>query len=132
MYNRHSLQEKFDLVQECRSSGLSDYQWCKKNNIPNSTFYSWVKQLQKRAYAVPERAEEVALPTAHSKPDIVKLNIVEQEDFIPQPFNAHTSTPISDSCAIEVVLNNATIKISNNASPILLQSLMACLGGAVC
>lgn len=32
---------------ECRSSGLSDYQWCMEHNINPSTFYNWVKKDQK-------------------------------------------------------------------------------------
>ena len=37
-----------NIIQECRASGKSDYQWLQENNIAVSTFYYHVKQLQKR------------------------------------------------------------------------------------
>ncbi len=72
MRSKFTKQQKFDMVMECRNSGLSDYMWCKKHDIQSSTFYSWVKQLKRDGANVPERtyAEDYHLD---SKPDIVKL-----------------------------------------------------------
>ena len=55
MRNKFTTQQKFDMVMECRSSGLSDYMWCKKHDIQTSTFYSWVKQLKRNGANVAER-----------------------------------------------------------------------------
>lgn len=128
MNAHHTLQEKYALVQECRNSGLSDYQWCKRNHIPNSTFYSWVKQLQKKSYAVPDRDGYVPMAVPADKPEIVRLDIVEDnaEKLVPNEKN-----PI-DNCAIELMLGGASVKISNNATPELIKSVMACLGGILC
>lgn len=49
MRRSYTKQEKFDYVMECRSSGLLDYQWCRKNNISPSTFYNWTQQLKNQA-----------------------------------------------------------------------------------
>lgn len=38
----------YDLIQKCRTSGKSDYQWLKDNNIKSPTFYYHVKQLRKK------------------------------------------------------------------------------------
>ena len=43
------------MVMDCRSSGLSDYMWCKKHDIQTSTFYSWVRRLKRNGTNVPER-----------------------------------------------------------------------------
>ena len=96
----HTLQEKYTLVQECRNSELSDYQWCKRNHIPNSTFYSWFKQLQKKSYALPEREDYVPMAMPTDKPEIVRLDIVEDhaEKLMPSE-----KVPI-DNCAIELIL----------------------------
>lgn len=59
------------LIQECRSSGLSDYQWCMKNGRPHFSFYSWVTRLRAEACStVPSKAVSIS-----EKQDIVKLGI---------------------------------------------------------
>lgn len=39
---RVSREEQLKLIMECRSSGLSDYQWCEAHGIHAGTFYNWV------------------------------------------------------------------------------------------
>lgn len=51
---RRTADEQYQLIMECRSSGLSDYQWCTEHNINPGTFYNWVKRLRKKAcYDIP-------------------------------------------------------------------------------
>ena len=58
---RRTADEQYQLIMECRSSGLSDYQWCTEHNINPGTFYNWVKRLRKKAcYDIPS-----ATPTAY-------------------------------------------------------------------
>ena len=45
----------YELVMQCRKSGLSDRQWCLDNDIVPSTFYYWVRRLRQHAcYDLPE------------------------------------------------------------------------------
>ena len=37
---RRTADEQYQLIMECRSSGLSDYQWCTEHNINPGTFYN--------------------------------------------------------------------------------------------
>ena len=40
-YNaRVPADQQFQLIMECRNSGLSDYQWCKEHGIHSLTFYN--------------------------------------------------------------------------------------------
>ena len=39
--------EQMKLIMECRQSGLSDYQWCQRQDINVGTFYNWVSKLAK-------------------------------------------------------------------------------------
>ena len=39
--------EQIKLIMECRQSGLSDYQWCQRQDINVGTFYNWVSKLRK-------------------------------------------------------------------------------------
>ncbi len=36
----------YELVMQCRRSGLSDRQWCLDNDIVPRTFYCWVRRLR--------------------------------------------------------------------------------------
>ena len=46
---------QYELIMECRSSGLSDAQWCLEHGIKPGTFYNWVSKLKKKAcYDLPE------------------------------------------------------------------------------
>jgi transposase-like protein len=51
---RKSADEQYELIMECRNSGLSDYQWCQEHDINPGTFYNWVKRLRRKAcYDIP-------------------------------------------------------------------------------
>ena len=49
-----------ELITQCRSSGLTDRQWCIENGIPVSTFYYHVRALRKKACEVPEAVDAAA------------------------------------------------------------------------
>lgn len=53
---RISRDEQFQLIMECRRSGLSDYQLCEANGVLPGTFYMWVIRLKKAGYAIPDTA----------------------------------------------------------------------------
>ena len=59
---QENLSEKdrywLNIIQECRASGKSDYQWLQENNIAAPTFYYQVKQLRKR----PVKFQAVMVP----------------------------------------------------------------------
>ena len=39
---------QYQLIIECRSSDLTDFQWCKEHGIHPGTFYNWVSRLRKK------------------------------------------------------------------------------------
>ena len=73
---RRSAQEQYRLIMECRSSGMTDYQWCAANGIKVGTFYSWVKRLKKNYdFDIPERYRMNIKPSP--KQDVVRLDVVD-------------------------------------------------------
>ena len=48
--------EQLKLINECRTSGMTDIDWCREHGIAVSTFYYWVKQLRKEAAQIPAPA----------------------------------------------------------------------------
>ncbi len=58
---RRTADEQYQLIMECRSSGLSDYQWCTEHNINPGTFYNWVKRLRKKLVMIPPLPQDAAI-----------------------------------------------------------------------
>jgi transposase-like protein len=76
---RKSIEEQYALVIECRSSGLSNQQWCMQHDIKPGTFYNWVKRLrQKACYDIPAATDRDAL-TASVRQEVVKVDIVPDQ-----------------------------------------------------
>ena len=74
---RRSAEEQYNLIMECRSSGLSDQQWCLQHDINPGTFYNWVKRLRaKKCYDIPAATGRAGLTTA-VKQDVVKVEILQ-------------------------------------------------------
>ena len=55
-----------ELISQCRSSGLTDRQWCIQNGIPTSTFYYHVKALRKKACEIPETSVAATQKQEHA------------------------------------------------------------------
>ncbi len=128
MQIRFSKQQKFDMIMECRSSGLSDYMWCKKQGISSSTFYSWVKQLRKAGAQLPERTYAESYH-CDSKPDVVKLEVVnERPDEVAPPL---ALPGVATNYSIEINIGSADIRIANDVDPKLFHQLMSSLRGVL-
>lgn len=125
---RRSANEQYELIMECRSSGLSDQQWCLQHDINPGTFYNWVKRLKaKKCYDIPPATGRDGL-TASVKQDVVKVEILpdpsgqihetavsahstDTEQIRPQPLTALftvTGTNVSSSLsfALKQTLTN--------------------------
>ena len=69
----------YDLVMQCRKSGLSDKQWCINNDIAPSTFYCWIKKLRQQAcYQVPEHNFRHNTNVTAEKQDVVCVNVLPE------------------------------------------------------
>ena len=73
---RRNDQEWMEIIQECRSSGLSDQAWCHEHNIPVSTFYYHIRHLQKQACEVPAPAGKSPGPPQQ----VVPLQVIDRID----------------------------------------------------
>ena len=79
-----------NLITQCRSSGLSDRQWCIENGIPVSTFYYHVRALRKKACEVPKVAD-----TAAQKQEVVQIPLWEMEQHPSDTAALHTTLDLS-------------------------------------
>ena len=72
-----------ERIAQCRSSGLTDRQWCIENGIPVSTFYYHVRALRKKACEVPETVGIIA-----QKQEVVQIPLWETEPQAPDTVSA--------------------------------------------
>lgn len=132
-----SAQERYNLVMECRKSGLSDCAWCKERGIPQSTFYNWVVFLRKKGITEIDTVRPAAIiPQVQ---EIVKLDIVPDGESVETPLKAIPNglpmqLPPETAMApvIEITLNGTTVKFSNDVRPELMKATLQFLGGALC
>ena len=122
------------LIMECRTSGLSDYQWCEQNGINKSSFYNWVNRLRKAGYQFPDfESKKHNLPT---KQEVVKVEVLSnklEESRVIEKQNARTLksvVTVSDHApAVEIQMAGTTIKFFNSTNPEILKYTLEYLGG---
>ena len=86
------------LITQCRSSGLTDRQWCIENGIPVSTFYYHVRALRKKACEVPE-----AVDAAAQKQEVVQIPLWEMEQHTSMVPSASHPLPSVWKCRASVL-----------------------------
>ena len=129
-------QDRFDLIMECRSSGLTDYQWLKENGISKSTFYHWISQFRKKGYPnineIPEPLKQSS-PHKAQRQEVVKINVIPgRQEVLEQNAPVYPVQPTSEmSPVIEITTGSATVRLTNDASPELLAVVLRSLGGSI-
>lgn len=123
-----SRDEQYRLIMECRSSGLSDFQWCVEHGIKPGTFYNWVKRLRQQGCA------NLPSSVGQSSSKEAKQEVVKIERSADVSVSTSTAPVFSGSnngdCAehaIELLLPGVTIRIRNGAEPRLLEQTLQCL-----
>ena len=113
--SRVPKEEQLKLINECRTSGMTDIDWCREHGIAVSTFYYWVKQLRKEAAQIPAPAYGHS-ENPRPKQDVVPIDIVPEQHTASQMLNSNLDNPHT----IEVSMKDITVRISNDADPVLL------------
>ena len=97
------------LITACRSSGLSDRDWCRNNGIAPSSFYKAISRLRSEACAVTAVPHE-KLPAVQ---EAVEINLAD--------FEARTITSRDSGCskesstAVRVNVGGISLEITNDA-----------------
>lgn len=112
------------MITECYQSGISVYVWCKENNIPSGTFYSWVHQLKKSGYQLPGNAlKKEFLP---QKQEVVQVSILPDSKEI-QPLVQNTDRNPSSICPVSTMIlktNDFSLDIPNGTDPDLMSAVL--------
>ena len=99
---------------------MTDADWCRENDIAVSTFYNWVSRCRKTAADQIPAANYGHLEVPRPKQDVVPIDIVPEH--IPEQHTAlqMQNSYLDNSHTIEVAMKDITIRISNDADPVLL------------
>ena len=99
---------------------MTDADWCRENGIAVSTFYNWVSRCRKAAPDQIPAANYGHLEAPRPKQDVVPIDIVP--DHIPEQHTASQmqNSYLDNSHTIEVAMKDITVRISNDADPVLL------------
>lgn len=122
--SRVPKEEQLKLINECRTSGMTDTDWCRKHGI-GSTFYYWVKQLRKEVAQIPAPAYGHSENPRH-KQDVVPI------DIVPERFPVQHTPYLDNSHTLEIILGFATIRVTNETDPQLLSRTLQILKGSLC
>ena len=125
----YSVEQRLGLINDCYTSGLSVYAWCKEKQIAPGTFYSWIHYLKKQGCklpdVVPENLRDKPVKEIH---EIVKVNIVEETKFIkPEPNTLYRETE-NISCnsisSIRMQIADVTLDIPESVNPAFLSQVL--------
>ena len=125
----YSVEQRLGLINDCYTSGLSVYAWCKEKQIAPGTFYSWIHYLKKQGCklpdVVPENLRDKPVKETH---EIVKVNIVEETKFIkPEPNNLYRESE-TISCdtisSIRMQIADVTLDIPESVNPAFLSQVL--------
>lgn len=115
----------YDIIQQCRTSGKSDYQWLQEHNIKPPTFYYHVKQLRKKACEIPETSKGILQPEVQ---EVVPVFFEKEEVTASNTSAAPVFTESPDNLtAIRLQIHGVYIEISNSASQTVIQNTLSAL-----
>ncbi len=121
--------EQYQLIMQCRQSGLSDHQWCLEHDIHPGTFYNWVRRLRQNPdLVIPERTE----PQSGSAPrqEVVKVELTPSD---PSPCQeTYPRSFCEPSSGMELSFRGINLRIPNGTDPQLLGHLLSVLKELPC
>ena len=118
---RVPVEERYRLIMECRKSELSDHQWCLNNDINPGTFYNLVKRFCKNDCGdIPEKNQLSTYEQSHQEVVKIEMNSIS----VPADMNKNT-----DTVAMELMIGNMNLRISNETDPLLLAKTIQTITG---
>lgn len=119
-------EEQYQLIMECRRSGLSDQQWCLAHDIKPGTFYNWVRRLrQKGCQDIPVATGKTAcksLPQEVVKIERSQVALTQTDDT-----SAHQL-----ATSMELSVGNICLRIPNGTDPLLLAQTIKTISELLC
>ena len=115
-----------ELICQCRSSGLSDWQWCRENGISTSSFYRHLKKFR-NAVIIPHPDGTAVGSTGEPVQEVVPL-LIRDEPSIPAHIHDETVRK-DDAPAVRLTIRGISFDIYNHAGSELISSILHAVEG---
>lgn len=126
----HKQDEIYKIVMDCRTSGLSDFQWCKANGVNPSSLYRWVEKLKSMGRDIPDKVKGSVVKNLPQ--EVVKLEVspTDSQHIIAAEQNTPISTTFVNRSVpvMEITVGKLTTRFTNDVNPELLKETLLCLG----
>ena len=116
MSQRRSQEKWLDIIQECRSSGYTDREWCMQNGIAISTFYKHLKHFREHA---PNIEVAPARTVVQEQQEVVSVDFFENAP-------AH-NLPNNHEVALHLNMGNVSIDVLNGADKSTIENTLLAL-----
>ena len=131
-----TVEERLRIINECRQSGLTANEWCRRHGLRWNTYHTWVTRLRKKGLL--ETAATVPTVVIHepSLPEIVKVDLTGRKEISPAGLTsagiwqeAEELEPGGINAVMEIDLGRIRIRATNQANPTLLAEVIRQIGG---
>ena len=121
---RRTLNDWYDLITECRQSGLSDAKWCYQKGINRHAFNAAIKRLRRKAVAIPSPSSIDIDHLPLIQQDVVQVSILPDATVSPAEIPSSVPPHFDNSHTIKITYRDATIEVCNDADPVLLSKML--------
>ena len=124
----YSVEQRLDFINDCYSSGLSVYAWCREKEIAPGTFYSWIHHLKKQGCRLPDTVpESLRKKSVKETHEIVKIDVIEETTSIKQNPTLYPK-PETISCSsmssIRIQVVDVTLDVPESINPAFLSQVL--------
>ena len=124
----YSVEQRLDFINDCYSSGLSVYAWCREKEIAPGTFYSWIHHLKKQGCRLPDTVPEcLRKKSVKETHEIVKIDVIEETTSIKQNPTLYPK-PETISCSsmssIRIQVADVTLDVPESINPAFLSQVL--------
>ena len=124
----YSVEQRLDFINDCYSSGLSVYAWCREKEIAPGTFYSWIHHLKKQGCRLPDTVpENLRKKSVKETHEIVKIDVIEETTSIKQNPTLYPK-PETISCSsmssIRIQVADVTLDVPESINPAFLSQVL--------
>ena len=125
-FSRKTDREWLDLIQECRTSGLTDTAWCEANGLHRSTLYHHIRRLRNKACEIPQatRSNKTCI-----RQEVVPVTFTEEDNRFP---SGSFTAPNTGRVAARVLVGSICVEIHDGASGSTIRDTLSALGALSC
>lgn len=116
-------QEWLDLIQECRTSGLTDKEWCEQQHIQRSNFYYHIRRLRKKACEIPDNPAS----SCQEHHEVVAIDFSIAEPFPEKNVSRQGGSENRDKPVIRLAFPGFSMEILNGAAGETIRDTIAAL-----